>query len=142
MSSFYDNLLHYSSYVQPPVLVRALLHSALHGASCPQEVAFFMLPERSEAQSKNPSDLADSNVPGSLDSARHDNGLLFLFLLWSFFFHSRSRRSSSFALFLFLGDHFRFRGSSLSFRCNGLFLSDRRQNGEGRQIELHFWRYA
>jgi len=48
MSSFYDNLLHYSSYVQPPVLVRALLYSALHGASCPQEVAFFMIPERSE----------------------------------------------------------------------------------------------
>ena len=58
------------------------------------------------------------------------------------FFPSWSRRSSSFALFFFLGDHFRSSGSSLSFRCNWFFLNHRRHHGEGRQIDLHFWRYT
>src|SRR5215813_7348308 len=95
-----------------------------------------------KAQSKNPADLPDSNVPGSLDSARDDNGLFLLFLLRSLFFRSLSGRSSTFALFLFLGGHFRSCGRSLSFRCNWFFLYDRRQHGEGRQIELHLGRYT
>src|SRR5215472_12789959 len=58
------------------------------------------------------------NAPGSIDSARDDDGLLLFFLFWSFFFPSWSRRSPSFAFFLFLGDHFRFSGSNLNFRSN------------------------
>ena len=44
----------------------------------------------------------------------------------AFSFPSRSCSSSNFALFLFLSDYFRSCGSSLSFRCNSLFLNHRR----------------
>src|SRR6476659_7907183 len=70
-------------------------------------------------------------VSSTRGQSKTENGLLLLFLFWSLFFPSWSRRSS-FAFFLFLGDHFRSCGGSLSFRCNWCFLNHRSHHGEGR----------
>src|SRR6266700_7985381 len=51
-----------------------------------------------------------------------ENGLFFLFLLWSLFFCSRSRRGTGFALFLFLRDHFRCRCFVFFFLLFSFFL--------------------
>src|SRR5438874_298467 len=71
-----------------------------------------------------------------------ENGLFFLFLLWSLFFCSMSRRRTGFALFLFLRDHFRSCGCGFCFRRCSFFLHHRRHDRECRQIELYFCRYS
>src|SRR5881394_2818940 len=57
-----------------------------------------------------------------------ENGLFFLFLLWSLFFCSMSRRRTGFALFLFLRDHFRSCGCGFCFRRCSFFLHHRLQH--------------
>src|SRR5437763_16927438 len=68
-----------------------------------------------------------------------ENGLFFLFLLWSLFFCSRSRRGTGFALFLFLRDHFRSCGCGFCFLWCSLFLLPSIQNFECPQIVLFFF---
>src|SRR6266404_7856546 len=67
-----------------------------------------------------------------------ENGLLLLLLFfWSLFLSSRSG-SGSFALFLFLGDHFRSSSHSFRFGRNWFFFNYGRDDRKRCEIRLHF----
>src|SRR5206468_12040297 len=82
-------------------------------------------------------------MPSRSESALHRSKLLLLLLLLgSLFLRSWSGGSSSFAFFLFLGDHFRSGRRRFGLSGYRFFLNYRRNDGKCRQIGLHLGRYS